>query len=137
VFAAVLAGAASFALNLPDLYKATAMVVVERQVAETFVRPAVTGELESRLHVIKQEILSRDRLSAIVCGTHGQRSRRYLRVPPPPAQAAFLASACEASLTSDLAGFGIVTLRTPLDMAAWTLDGSMPGGNCSTRMNTP
>src|SRR5205809_822808 len=66
VFAAVLAGAASFALNLPDLYKATAMVVVERQVAETFVRPAVTGELESRLHVIKQEILSRDRLSAIV-----------------------------------------------------------------------
>src|SRR5438128_1626683 len=66
VFAAMLAGAASFALHLPDLYKATAMVVVERPVAESFVRPAVSGELESRLHVIKQEILSRDRLSELV-----------------------------------------------------------------------
>ena len=59
-----------------------------------------------------------------------------------PAQAAFAASACEASLTSiffgmDLAGLGIVTLRMPFDMVAWTLDGSMSGGNCSTRMNMP
>ena len=31
----------------------------EKPVPEVFVKPAVTGELESRLHVIKQEILSR------------------------------------------------------------------------------
>ena len=66
VFATVLAAAASFALHLPDLYRATATVIVERQVAESFVRPAVTGELESRLHQIKQEILSRDRLTDLV-----------------------------------------------------------------------
>src|SRR5436190_15951623 len=66
VFATVLAAAGSFVLYLPDLYKATAMVLVERQVAESLVRPAVTGELESRLHVIKQEILSRDRLTDVV-----------------------------------------------------------------------
>jgi hypothetical protein len=47
-----------------------------------------------------------------------------------------------ASLTSiffgaDLAGFGIVSFKTPLDIVAWTLEGSMPGGNCNTRRNTP
>ena len=66
VFAAVMAAAVSFALFLPDLYRATAIVLVDRPVAEAFVRPAVAGELESRLHVIKQEILSRERLSALI-----------------------------------------------------------------------
>ena len=66
VFATVLAGAVSFALHLPDLYRASAIVLVERPLSESFVRPAVSGELESRLHVIKQEILSRDRLSDLV-----------------------------------------------------------------------
>lgn len=66
VFAAALAAAASFAFFLPDLYRATAVVLVDRPVAESFVRPAVAGELESRLHVIKQEILSRERLSALI-----------------------------------------------------------------------
>ena len=42
------------------------MVLVERPVPEAFVRPAVTGELESRLHVIKQEILSRTRLTELI-----------------------------------------------------------------------
>jgi len=41
-------------------------VLVERPVPEAFVRPAVTGELESRLHVIKQEILSRTRLTELI-----------------------------------------------------------------------
>jgi succinoglycan biosynthesis transport protein ExoP len=66
VFAAALAAAVSFAMALPDLYRATAVVLVDRPVAESFVRPAVAGELESRLHVIKQETLSRERLRALV-----------------------------------------------------------------------
>src|SRR5262249_36072447 len=63
---AVLASVVSFARYLPDLYRGTAVVLVERPVPEAFVRPAVTGELESRLHVIKQEILSRTRLTALI-----------------------------------------------------------------------
>jgi succinoglycan biosynthesis transport protein ExoP len=66
VSAAVIASAVSFALYLPDLFRATAVLLVERPVPETFVRPAVSGELESRLHVIKQEILSRDRLTELI-----------------------------------------------------------------------
>lgn len=66
VFAAVVASAVSFAMYLPDLYRASATVLVERPVPEAYVRPAVSGELESRLHVIKQEILSRDRLTELV-----------------------------------------------------------------------
>jgi len=63
---AVLASVVSFARYLPDLYRGTAVVLVERPVPEAFVRPAVTGELESRLHVIKQEILSRTRLTELI-----------------------------------------------------------------------
>src|SRR5262245_33535741 len=64
--AAVAAAVLAFARCLPDLYRATAVVLVERPIPETFVRPAVNGELESRLHVIKQEILSRDRLTELI-----------------------------------------------------------------------
>jgi polysaccharide biosynthesis transport protein len=66
VSAAVMASALSFALCLPDLYRATAIVLVERPIPEAFVRPTVNGELDSRLHVIKQEILSRDRLTDLI-----------------------------------------------------------------------
>jgi succinoglycan biosynthesis transport protein ExoP len=66
VFATVLASAVTFALYLPNLYRATAVVLVERPVSEQFVRAAVSGELESRLHIIKQEILSRARLTQII-----------------------------------------------------------------------
>jgi polysaccharide chain length determinant protein (PEP-CTERM system associated) len=66
VFATVLASAVTFALYLPNLYRATAVVLVERPVSEQFVRAAVTGELESRLHIIKQEILSRARLTDLI-----------------------------------------------------------------------
>jgi polysaccharide chain length determinant protein (PEP-CTERM system associated) len=65
-FAAVIAAALSFARYLPDLYRSSAIVLVERQLPETFVRPVVSDELESRLHVIKQEILSRARLTELV-----------------------------------------------------------------------
>lgn len=66
VFAAVAASAISFAMYLPDLYRSSATVLVERSVPESYVRPAVGGELESRLHVIKQETLSRARLSELI-----------------------------------------------------------------------
>jgi succinoglycan biosynthesis transport protein ExoP len=66
VFATVLASAATFAMYLPNLYRATAVVLVERPVSEQFVRAAVSGELESRLHIIKQEILSRARLTHLI-----------------------------------------------------------------------
>jgi polysaccharide biosynthesis transport protein len=65
-FSAVLASVVSFARYLPDLYRGTAVVLVERPVPEAFVRSSVTGELESRLHVIKQEILSRARLTELI-----------------------------------------------------------------------
>ena len=66
VFAAILVSAVAFALYLPDLFQARAVVLVERQLPETVVRPVVSGELETRLHVIKQEILSRARLTELI-----------------------------------------------------------------------
>src|SRR6185295_7717452 len=66
VFIAILVAAVAIARSLPDLYRGNAMVLVERQLPESVVRPAVSGELESRLHVIKQEIISRDRLTDLM-----------------------------------------------------------------------
>src|SRR5688572_237455 len=66
VFLVVLAAAVSFALSLPDLYRSTALVVVERPISESVVRTPLAGELESRLYVIKQEILSRERLTNLI-----------------------------------------------------------------------
>jgi succinoglycan biosynthesis transport protein ExoP len=66
VFMTLVASAISFATYLPDLYQASAVVLVERQISEAVAKPAAGGELESRLQVIKQEILSRARLSALV-----------------------------------------------------------------------
>jgi len=66
VFATVMASAISFAIYLPNLYQASALVLVERQVSEAVVKPSASGELESRLQIIKQEILSRSRLTELV-----------------------------------------------------------------------
>jgi polysaccharide chain length determinant protein (PEP-CTERM system associated) len=67
-FATLVAAATSFAIYLPDLYRGQALVLIERPVDETIVRSAESapGELESRLHIIKQEILSRDRLLGLI-----------------------------------------------------------------------
>jgi len=65
-FATIVAAAVSFALYLPDLYRATSLVLVERTISESAVRTPVSGELESRLYVIKQEILSRTRLIELI-----------------------------------------------------------------------
>lgn len=52
---------------LPNVYSSTAIVLVERQqVPEGFVRPSVTGDLETRLYTVSQEILSRGRLRALI-----------------------------------------------------------------------
>jgi polysaccharide chain length determinant protein (PEP-CTERM system associated) len=52
---------------LPNVYKASAVVLVERQqVPEEFVRSTVTSGLETRLHTMSQEILSRTRLGGLI-----------------------------------------------------------------------
>jgi len=61
VFLTLVASAAGFAAYLPDLYQASALVLIERQVSEAVAKPQLSGELENRLQVIKQEILSRAR----------------------------------------------------------------------------
>jgi polysaccharide chain length determinant protein (PEP-CTERM system associated) len=65
-FMTVLAAALAFARYLPDLYRGTAMVLIERPISESILKAPVSGELESRLYVIKQEILSRDRLMQLI-----------------------------------------------------------------------
>lgn len=66
-FVLVLTGAVSAALSLPDLYHATATVLVERQqVSEAFVRPSVTAELETRIQTIQQQVMSRSRLAEVI-----------------------------------------------------------------------
>jgi succinoglycan biosynthesis transport protein ExoP len=67
VFAAVSGGAATVAMSLPNLYRASATVLVERQqVSEAFVRPSVTAELETRLQTIREDVMSRSRLSELI-----------------------------------------------------------------------
>ena len=67
IFGAVLACAASAALSLPNLYRASTKVLVDRQeVSETFVRPTVTGELEPRIQTIRQQVMSRERLANLI-----------------------------------------------------------------------
>src|SRR5438094_6185972 len=53
--------------SLPNIYRSTATVLVERQqVPEAFVRPTVTGEVETRLQTMSQAILSRSRLASLI-----------------------------------------------------------------------
>jgi len=66
-FLFVLTAAASIAFFLPGLWTAKAMILVDRQqVPEAFVKPTVTGDLETQLITLSQEILSRPRLGRIV-----------------------------------------------------------------------
>jgi polysaccharide chain length determinant protein (PEP-CTERM system associated) len=67
VFAAPFTAAVGLTIFLPNIYRSTATILVERQqVPEAFVRNTVTGELETRLHTISQEILSRSRLEGLI-----------------------------------------------------------------------
>lgn len=54
-------------LSLPDVYRASATVLIERRhMAETFVRSSVSGELETRLQTISEKMLSRSRLGDVI-----------------------------------------------------------------------
>jgi succinoglycan biosynthesis transport protein ExoP len=67
VFCAAFCVVTSVVLSLPDLYRATATVLVERQqVSELFVRPSVTSELETRIQTIQQRVMSRSQLSELI-----------------------------------------------------------------------
>lgn len=70
---AILAFAASFSAVLsgvyflPNLYKSTSTVLVESdRVAVDLIKPAVTGEVDTRLQTINQQILSRSRLKELI-----------------------------------------------------------------------
>ncbi len=65
-FTTVIAAAIAFAVYLPDLYKASAIVVIERPLPDGVIRPTVSNELESRLYQIRQEVLSRERLTGLI-----------------------------------------------------------------------
>src|SRR5438445_13401463 len=52
--------AASLAIALPNLYRSTATLLLERpQASETFVKSSVSSEPETRMQTISQDILSR------------------------------------------------------------------------------
>jgi succinoglycan biosynthesis transport protein ExoP len=61
VFAVAAAASITVALSLPPIYRATATVIVEQSRTESS-----NGELESRLQLIGQEILSRSRLEGVI-----------------------------------------------------------------------
>jgi uncharacterized protein involved in exopolysaccharide biosynthesis len=66
-FAVILCAAASVAAFLPDLYRGTATVIVERpDVTESLVRPGEADELETRLQTIEEKLLSRARLGDLI-----------------------------------------------------------------------
>ena len=66
VFTTVMVTCLSLAAFLPDLFRASSVVLVERQLPDGVVRSAPGSELESRLHVIQQEVLSRANLTSLV-----------------------------------------------------------------------
>jgi polysaccharide chain length determinant protein (PEP-CTERM system associated) len=67
VFLIPLTGAVSLVLSLPDVYRSTASVLIERQqLPEDLVRATVNSEVEIRLRTLSAEILSRPRLEDLV-----------------------------------------------------------------------
>ena len=67
VFVGALAISLGAVKALPPIYRARATVLVDReQVPEAFVRSAVSNEVEMRLSTINQEVLSRERLQALI-----------------------------------------------------------------------
>ena len=65
-FTTIAAAAIAFAVYLPDLYRASAIVMIERPLPDGVIRPTVSNELESRLYQIRQEVLSRERLTVLI-----------------------------------------------------------------------
>ena len=67
VFVIPLTGVVSLVMALPNVYRSTASVLVERQqLPEDLVRATVNSQVEIRLRTLSAEILSRSRLEALV-----------------------------------------------------------------------
>jgi len=67
VLTAVLVAAVIVASSLPDLYRARAKVIVDRQeVSEAFVEPSVSADLETRIQTIDQRLRGRDSLAKVI-----------------------------------------------------------------------
>lgn len=67
VFLIPLTGVVSLVMALPNVYRSTATVLVERQqLPEDLVRATVNSEVEIRLRTLSAEILSRSRLEALI-----------------------------------------------------------------------
>ena len=66
-FVGALVTVLSIVLFLPDVYRSSATVLIDRQqIPDELVRSTVTSDLEIRLHTISQEILSRSRLESLI-----------------------------------------------------------------------
>jgi succinoglycan biosynthesis transport protein ExoP len=84
IVAFIVAASAPIALAvwLPDLYQATATILVEtQQVSEELVRPSVTSELGSRIQRVRQEVMSRSRLADLITRLNLYEDRRKKGVP--------------------------------------------------------
>jgi polysaccharide chain length determinant protein (PEP-CTERM system associated) len=67
VFTVPFVTASALIAFVPTLYRSSATILVDRQqLPESMVRSTVTSALETRLHTINQEILSRSRLEALI-----------------------------------------------------------------------
>ncbi len=67
LFALAFGATLSLFLALPDLYKSTATVLVEQQqVPEVFIKSSVGGEQEARLHMLREKLISRAGLQALI-----------------------------------------------------------------------
>ncbi|MFQ5455863.1 MAG: XrtA system polysaccharide chain length determinant [Nitrospirota bacterium] len=63
----IMTGVIIYALLLPDIYRSTTLILVEPQkVPQDYVKSVVTGDIQSRLNTIRQQILSRTLLKKIV-----------------------------------------------------------------------
>jgi len=82
-FAAVFTVFIGLAVWLPNLYRATATVLVESpQVSQDFVRPTVTAEFETRIQQIRQEVMSSKRLADLIMQLDLYRELRKKHIPP-------------------------------------------------------
>ena len=77
VFIVAASAPIALAMWLPDLYQATATILVEtQQVSEELVRPSVTSELGARIQRIRQEVMSRSRLADLITRLNLYEDRR-------------------------------------------------------------
>jgi len=103
VFLVTFAGAVTIAMSLPDVFRATATVLVEHPgTTDDSGKSLIVGELETRLQTIGQEVLSQARLLALMesfdlypelreWGAHAlavERLRRDIQVKPVRAELA-------------------------------------------------